>query len=172
MKIVQVFFFAVVIIAAWHGSGFSEGLNLDSQVKQQIEEQTIEKQFVILKSTKDYKDALQTAQIASKSLGINLDLRNLTENKKLGLSFPEKICEEENGFNFPCYVARGRYDDGDYISIEYSSAFEGFEKGYYIVVASSHPKDSNEISDILKRVKKKYKDAYARTTKVYVGCMH
>lgn len=132
----------------------------------------MEKQFLILQSTKDYKEAFQTAQSASELLGIKLDLRNLAENKTLGLTFPEKVCLEEAGADFPCYVARGRYDDGDYLSIEYSSAFSGFRKNYYIVIASSHPKGSKEISKILLQTRKHFKDAYIKATRVYVGCMH
>jgi hypothetical protein len=147
-------------------NGYSQETNSE------IESAMVEKQFVILKSTRDYKEALLTAQKVSKSLKLKLDLRGLSENKEIGLTFDRKSCEEEGGYTFPCYVARGRSDDGDYISIEYSSNYEGFTKGYYIVIASSHIKNSKEIPATLKLVKTYYKDAYVKTAKVYVGCMH
>lgn len=135
-------------------------------------EATVEKQFVILKSTKSYKEARGVAEKSAETLKIKLDLRGLSENKELGLTFDKKVCEEEGGFEFPCYIARGRFDDGEYISIEYSSAYEGFSDGYYIVVVSSYPRGSEEIQATLRKVRTLYEDAYAKTSKVYVGCIH
>lgn len=131
----------------------------------------IKKEFLILHSGKDYATALKKAKDASKRLKIELDLRNLVPNKEVGLSHSQKSCEEDFGF-FPCYIARGRYDDGAYISIEYSDAFIEFEKGYYIVVASSFPGGDTKSKAQLAKAKKIYKDAYLKASKVYTGCIH
>jgi hypothetical protein len=168
MNLKQILILIALLCALPYFNGFSQENNQDSE----IESAMVEKQFVILKSTREYKEALLTAQKASKSLKMKLDLRGLTENKEIGLTFDRKSCEEEGGYTFPCYVARGRSDDGDYISIEYSSNYEGFTKGYYIVIASSHIKNSNEIQAILKQVRMQFKDAYVKIAKVYMGCMH
>jgi hypothetical protein len=114
---------------------------------------------------------LNTAKTAAAKLKFKLDLRDLKKNPDTGLSWNKKICEDEWD-EYPCYVARGRYDDGDYVSIEYSDAYSGFQKGYYIVIISSGEKGVPEIKSALIKAKKYYKDAYAKTTKVYVGCMH
>ena len=98
--------------------------------------------FVIIQSTKDYNTAKATAQKAALQLKQKLDLRDLKANKKSGLTYSQKDCENEGGY--PCYISRGRYDSGDYISIEWSNAFDGFAKGYYIVVIASGAKEETE----------------------------
>lgn len=142
------------------------------------EECYVEKSFIILLSTKDYNEALTIAESASKSLGFKLDTRDLTPvtDKQLGLSLPADTCLkysiglEEQDTN--CYIARGRYDDGIYISIEYSNAYLSFAKGYYIVISGSGMKEDKELSKTLKKVKTKFSDAYIKSSKVYMCCMH
>ena len=126
------------------------------------------KGFVIARSTKDYTAAKQTAQDAAKKLALKLDLRDLKPHKKNGLTYSKADCENEGGY--PCYISRGRYDDGDYVSIEWSNAFDGFAKGYYIVILASGNKQ--DINPTLTKAKKFYKDAYTKQTSVYIGCMH
>jgi hypothetical protein len=124
--------------------------------------------FVIIQSTKNYASAKTTAVAASKRLNSKLDLRGLKPNKKNGLTFSAADCENEGGY--PCYIARGRYDAGKYVSIEWSDAYEGFAKGYYIVIVASGSKADTDAA--LAKAKKIYKDAYNKATEVYVGCMH
>lgn len=131
----------------------------------------IEKEFVIIQSTPDYNSALNTAKNAAYKLNTKLDLRGLKKNKQIGLSWSQKVCDNEWD-EFPCYVARGRWDDGDYVSIEYSNAYSGFKKGYYIVIISSGVKGENSVKDALTKARAIYKDAYKKISKVYVGCMH
>lgn len=131
----------------------------------------VKKDFLIIQSTKSYKTAMTTARIASASTGISLQLRGLTENKSSGLSFSKEECEKEE-IEYPAYYARGRWDDGVYISIEYSDAYSEFAKGYYIVIAASGSKEEVEIKKSFKKIKPKYKDAYFKSSKVYSGCMH
>jgi hypothetical protein len=135
------------------------------------------KDFLIIHSSKDYKSALLVAQKASKSLNINLDLRELSpvSDTAIGLSFPYLSCKSIYEDIIPpdtnCYIARGRSDDGDYISIEYSSAYSSFARGYYIVVVSSGLKASNSMKSLLAKVKTKFKDAYIKSSWIYVCCM-
>src|SRR5882757_2957588 len=75
--------------------------------------------FVIIQSTKNYDSAKATALTAAKKLQIKLNLRGLKPNKKSGLTFSKNDCENEGGY--PCYIARGRYDSGEYVSIEWSN---------------------------------------------------
>lgn len=138
---------------------------------QEQEEQFIEKEFVIILSSKDYDAALRTAKSAAEKLQYKLDLRDLKKNKQSGLTWSEKICEDEWG-EFPCYVARGRYDDGNYVSVEYSNAYNDFTEGYYIVVIAGGAKGSEDVKSALAKAKRFYKNAYSKTTKVYIGCMH
>jgi hypothetical protein len=128
----------------------------------------VKKNFVIIQSTKNYAAAKLTAEKAAKQLQQKLDLRELKPNKNTGLTFSDSVCENEGGY--PCYIARGRFDDGDYISIEWSNAINGFAKGYYVVIAGAGSKE--ETNTILKKAKNFYKTAYVKQADVYIGCMH
>jgi len=127
----------------------------------------VKKYFVIVQSTKDFAAAKLTAAKAAKQLGEKLDLRGLQPNKKSGLTNSKKDCEMDG---YPCYYSRGRYDDGDYVSIEWSNAFEKFAKGYYIVIVCSGDKTS--VTANLQKTKKIFKDAYYKQDSIYLGCMH
>lgn len=137
----------------------------------------VPKDIIIVNSTKDYKTALSTAKQAASSLHKKLDLRGLSPNGKIGLSMSKAYCMEDAGGDetaYPCYPARG---DGaalndDFISIEYSNAYKGFAKGYYIVVAAITDVKSTDMKNKLTVIKKKYPDAYAKRTFIWRGCMH
>jgi hypothetical protein len=130
-----------------------------------LEDQTVTKEFLIAKSTKSYNEAQKVAQKLSKDLNITLNLRDLKPHKTHFLTFSKKECEM---YGYPCYVPRGRYDDGEYISIEHTNYYEEFTNGYYIVMVAS----GNKLGKSLKKVQSKVKDAYVKKAKVYMGCMH
>lgn len=131
-----------------------------------------ERNFVIVKSTADYEEAMNAAVDASANLDVRLDLRDLTPNADIGLTWSDSDCVN-NGWEPPCYVARGRFDNGVYVSIEYSNAFEGFAEGYYIVIVASGADDANDIlTATLRKARTFYADAYMKRTRVYMGCMH
>jgi hypothetical protein len=139
----------------------------------------VRKYYLLIQSSSDYKTALQTAQNAARELNFKLDLRGLIPDKNphIGLSLPADTCikysEEEGGDgDSSCYMARGRWDDGVYISVEYSNAYAGFSKGYYIVVVGSSDEKDRALMAALEKVKTKYSDAYIKASKVYMCCMH
>ena len=137
------------------------GTSLNAQ-----EDAMVKRSFLIIQSTKSYNAALRKAQLASNKLGLTLNLNGNYADKEEGLTNNEICdCGVKHG-----YIPRGRYDNGDYISIEYSSAFDSFTEGYYIVVVSSGNRENVEKS--LPKTKEHYKDAYIKDSKVYVGCMH
>ena len=135
------------------------------------DDMTMQKNFLILHTTKSYDAALKTARGAASSLACPLNLRSLKPDKADGLTFSRAECDS-NGWDYPCYVARGRYDDGTYVSIERSDAYDGFRKGYYIVIAASGDRQSEDLKNALTKVRPRYKDAYLKATRVYMGCMH
>ena len=137
------------------------------------EDMTKDFSFVILISTKSYDAALERAIEASEKLNYPLNLRELHENDAIGLSFSKEICEEEicgGGLDYPIYIPRSDWGDSKYISIEYSDAFEGFTKGYYIVIAASGEKGAPAVSQALEESRAFYQDAYAKTCGVWMGC--
>lgn len=137
----------------------------------------VPKDIIILNSTKSYKQALKVATQAASHLHKKLDLRGLGPNVKIGLSMSKSDCNGSGGgddIGYPCYQARG---DGlaandDYISIEYSNAYKGFAKGFYIVVAAITDVKSAEMKKKLVQISKIYPDAYAKRTYIWRGCMH
>jgi len=132
-----------------------------------IASQSVKTQFLIAKSTKNYKEAKQFAEDLAKKTGIKLDFRGLSYNKELKLSFSPKECTRDDYDKYPCYYPRGRMA-GVFISIEYSNSYEGFSKGYYIVMVAN----GDNVKQTLARVKSVVKDAYIKTTTVYMGCSH
>ena len=136
-----------------------------------LESQNVKKHFLIVASTKSYESALKTAREMTMKLDLKFDDRDLKPNEESGLTWSDEDCEG-NGWEYPCYVARGRHDDGEYISIEWSNAIEGFTKGYYVVIVSSQSERNDEMNDFLKKVKEIKPSAYIKSAEVYIGCMH
>jgi hypothetical protein len=128
-------------------------------------------EFLIAGSYTDYPSALKQAKKVAAASGYVLALRGLKPAAGTGLSFDDSSCIEEFG-EAPCYVARGRYDDGVYVSIEYSTAYEGFRPGYYIVVAASANLGNTIVAPALAKVRRIVPSAYVKKSKVYMCCMH
>jgi hypothetical protein len=133
-------FMALAALGA-NASSVGEARAVESEVDEYIKQATVQVEFVIVKSTADYKEAARFAAEASRRLGLPLKLRDLRPTVKGGLSFPKGVCEE-NGWESPCYLARGRYDDGSYVSIEHTSGYPEFKPG--LSVHSLNPPWSNK----------------------------
>jgi hypothetical protein len=131
----------------------------------------VSKRFIVLKQTKSYADANKSAANAARKLKIKLDLRDLSEHEDTGLSASKKTCEE-NLFYYPCYVARGRYDDEISVSIEHADGYHDFKKGHFIVMLASSAVNNPEIEKFLKKAKAKFPEVFSHTERVYMGCIH
>ncbi len=129
------------------------------------------KYFHILISTTDFKSAQQVAEAASKKTGLAYRNSDVQPNSTTGITHPSDSCKKW-GEEFPCYFPRGRWDDGAYITVEYSSGFEGFAEGYFIVIAASGSNQDVDFTDAVKKVKKFYPKSYVKRTRIWVGCMH
>lgn len=127
----------------------------------------VKKYFVILASTTDYKKAKAKAEKVNQDLKFKLDLRSLIPDKKIGLSFDKSKCLEGPTQEFPCYNPRGKFDDGEYLSVEYSNSYKEMKSGFYIVVAYSGEKKTAETE--LKKIKPTYNDAYLKVIKIYMA---
>lgn len=131
----------------------------------------VKKGFLIVASCVTLKEAKAIAETAALKTGIPFHDEKLEQTERGNVSFPASDCEAD-GFEYPCYVARGRYDDGEYISIEYSDAYEGFKTGYFIVIAASYAEKHKDLKTTQHKVRKFYPSAYIKNSKVYIGCMH
>ena len=139
----------------------------DSNITEETISPYVKKEFLIVKSTTSYKEAKKYSEKISKKLNIKIDFRGLSFHKKDFLTFSKEVCNNEFDEE-SCYVGRGRDDDGEYISIEHTNYYEEFTNGYYIVVVAT----GEDVSKSLKKVKKEISDAYVKSAKVYMGCMH
>jgi hypothetical protein len=130
--------------------------------------------FVIVASEKTFPAAIAKAGVIAEASGVRFDLRGVGYDpaqsaQNGGLTLSARECEEY-GWEYPCYVPRGRWDSGEFLSVEYSSAIQGFTPGFYVVIAGSG--DRTEMNAVLAKVKKAVPDAYMKTAGVYLGCMH
>ncbi len=130
----------------------------------EIEEQTVTKEFVVVGKFAAYRDARSTAEHVAKATTIKLDLRGLRFADG-HLTFPKSECEEHGG-GYPCYAPRGRADDAAFISIEEADRGPGFE-----VVAATGSKGDRYLRSTLQRVRKVIATATIGPRRVYQGCM-
>ena len=128
----------------------------------------VDKAFLLVAASKSWDEARSTASQAAQALGLELKVK-VQPHDTQGLTFSEADCTE-GGMDHPCYVPRGRWDDGEYVSVEWSSGFEGFTPGLYVVMAWSGP-ESEAVSH-LEAARAVYSDAYVKKASVYMGCMH
>ncbi len=138
---------------------------------QDLSDMMEKKGFIIISASKNYDAAKKTAKEASNKLGYKLDLRGLQFNSDIGLSFSKKECEEF-GFEFTDNTSRGRCDDGEFVSVEYTNMYKGFTKGLYIVMVAHYHKGDPKLKTTLEHVKKYFKNAYIKYADVYMGCIH
>ncbi|TNE76390.1 MAG: hypothetical protein EP333_02670 [Bacteroidetes bacterium] len=133
----------------------------------QEEEMYAEKYYVVLGEYRSYSKALRKAQKNANQIPSPLNLRNLIPDTEIGLTSNEVCgCGEKHG-----YIPRGRYDDGKYISIEFSNGLYDQETdGYYVVVLYSG--SSEEAKQIFDQSREKIKNIKVINGKVYMGCMH
>lgn len=147
-------------------------LNVFAQKKWMTE---VPKQVIIVRSTKSYEEALTAAKDAAKRLGKKLDLRELQPNAKTGLTLSEAACKTggSDEKDYPYYPARGdgNAENDDYVSVEYTDAYKGFAKGFYIVVVGITDVSGAAAEKLLAEVKKVYGDAYGKKTVVWYGPM-
>ncbi len=128
----------------------------------------VEKAFLLVAASKSWDEARSTASQAAQALALELKVE-VEPHPTEGLTFSEKTCAE-SGMEHPCYVARGLWDDGEYVSVEWSSGFEGFTPSLYIVVVASGPEA--EVVRHLAAAREAYGDAYVKKATVYMGCTH
>ncbi|MEI8348896.1 MAG: hypothetical protein WCI77_01980 [Candidatus Omnitrophota bacterium] len=122
--------------------------------------------ILILKSTKDYGEAVTFAKKAGKGLGLEFDNKHREYSKKKGIYFSKDYEDDDYAGS---YYPR-RYP-GESVTLENSADYEGFSPGYIIVVGGIY-NDKSGADKALSRVKKIYKRARIRKTNMWMGCIH
>lgn len=126
------------------------------------------KDFIIIGSLENFEAALILAIEAASKLNIELDINDTALEEGQLVNTNEETCKKLL-FEGRCYLPRGRYDDGKYISIERSNAYQEFTPGYFILVAGSDFTEENTMTEFLEEVKTLYDDAYIKSTKIFMG---
>jgi hypothetical protein len=103
-----------------------------------------------------------------KRAGLELQQR-ATQLDHGALTFSAQICAE-NGWEYPCYVARGRVDDGSYVSVEPSDQYAGMRPGYFVVIVAS-----GNLADVLvsqRALRARHITTYVKNVPIWEGCIH
>jgi len=133
--------------------------------------QEVDKDFVVLPSVSSYRAARQQARDAATRLHLKLDLRDASPTKDKQLTFSKATCDV-NEWSYPCYVERGRYDDGQWVSVEIANTFDDGPPDEYVVVLASGPKDDSGMRALVDRARSDYPEVHIETKEVYLGCIH
>ena len=133
----------------------------------------VEKTVVILGCYKAFEPTKKEAQDVARKSGLPFSLRGMTFDKKRGLILPDNDPDPTYAGS---YVARRYHSESDeqkagYLSVERSDAYPGFAPGFYMVVAGIYD-DPKEAAAAVARFKQFIPSAYAKKTKIYMGCMH
>jgi len=129
---------------------------------------------VILSVYKSFAEARGDAEKIAKQSKLPFSMQGRVFDKKRGLIYPDNFDDEAFRGG---YVAR-RYhqtqikeQDTDYLSVERSDGYDGFKPGYYMVVAGVHDSAASAEKQA-KKFTAWAPTAYAKKTKIYMGCLH
>jgi hypothetical protein len=131
----------------------------------------VEKDFVVLPAIASYTEAHQIARTAARRLGLKLDLRRARPDGSGRLTFSPADCKA-NGWPYPCFVSRGRQDDGPYVSVDLADRFFDNEARGYLVILGSGPKDDPSTRALAEKARSLFPLAELRTDDVWQGCIH
>jgi hypothetical protein len=126
--------------------------------------------FIYIYSGDDFETTQTFMYQAADSLDIDIDNSRLYDDE-LGLTDTITCgCGLRHG-----YLKRGRYDEGEYVSIELSNDYdldEELEADRYLVVVASFPVPDEALSKRISAIRVKYPDAKYFEADIYIGCMH
>ena len=131
----------------------------------------VEKDFVVLPAIASYTEAHQIARTAARRLGLKLDLRRARPDGYGRLTFPAADCKANNRA-YPCFVSRGRQDDGTYVSVDVADRFFDNEARGYLVILGSGPKDDPATRALAEKARSLFPLAELRTDDVWQGGLH
>lgn len=131
---------------------------------------------VILSVYPAFADARADAEKIAKAAHLPFSMEGRVFDKKRGLIYPDNFDDEVFRGQYVARrehttVLKGSEDEREYLSVERSDGYDGFKKGYYIVVAGIHTSPSAAIAQA-KKFTPWAPTAYAKKTRIYMGCMH
>jgi len=147
----------------------------DEDSRSDSEKFTEDRYVVILGSYKDFHEAKRKAEGIARSSKVPFSMQGMIYDKKRGLILPD---DDSDPTYAGSYIHRrfntGASDldvDTEFISIERSEAYDGFNPDYYIIVGGIYP-TAKEAAKSVKRFSKTAPEAYSKKTRIYLGCIH
>ena len=131
---------------------------------------------VILSVYKSFPEAREDAEKIGKAAKLPFSMEGRVFDKKRGLIYPDNFDDEVFRGQYVARryhqtVLKGSDRDREYLSVERSDGYDGFKKGYYIVVAGVHDNSAAATAQT-KRFTAWAPTAYPKKTRIYMGCMH
>ncbi|MCB9251981.1 MAG: hypothetical protein H6605_05905 [Flavobacteriales bacterium] len=126
----------------------------------------VKKYYLVADWSANYDSAFRLASMAGKLLDAPVELRGLKPDPMYGLTTDEICgCGEMHG-----YIPRGRFDDGDQVSIEFSSEYSFPIQNVYLVMVGSG--DSLHLGATQTKLKDFFPGNTLFSDSVFMGCMH
>ena len=146
----------------------------DAPAAETVPEVDVPRWVVILGVYKNFADAKADALKFSKASKVPFSMRGNIFDKK-GLHFPKDLDDELYAGE---YLARrgNLQSEGDktleeHISVERSDGYQGFAKGFYIVIGTIAETSQEGLAQV-ERFKALAPDTYVKKTIIYMGCLH
>ena len=150
---------------------------LPSPVALAKEPDFMENRYVVILSVyKDFAEARADAEKVAKASRVPFSMDGRVYDRKRGLIYPDDSDDEVFRGQYVARrsdktVLKGSDEQRRYLSVERSDGYDGFKKGFYIVVAGIHEDSPSAQADV-KRFSAWVPTAYAKKTRIYMGCMH
>lgn len=131
---------------------------------------------VILSAYKSFAAAKEDAVRIAKASKVPFSMEGRVYDSRRGLIYPldfedELWAGEYVARRYDTTVLPGQETETQYLSVERSDGYTGFEPGYYIVVAGIQT-NKWAAQRQLTRFKPWAPTGYVKQTRIYLGCMH
>ncbi len=161
------FLAAMLSVAAVPASAQKETLS-DEAWAEYVRTFTARKQFMIAGTFRSFRAGSAHAQRLAERTG--LEYRSQTTLTEHGSpTYSRDVCAD-NGWTYPCYVPRGRWDDGVYVSVEPTDGYRGMQPGYFIVVVASGLEE--EIVEARQVLAGHRISTFVKGAPIWMGCIH
>lgn len=121
-----------------------------------------------------FADARADAEKIARESGRPFSMEGRVFDKKRGLIYPDNFEDEAFAGGYVSRRFNETLIDGQespFLSVERSDGYEGFKPGYYIVVAGIFD-NTKAAQECVKKFTPWAPTAYAKKTKIYMGCLH
>jgi hypothetical protein len=146
----------------------ADPVGTDADATRYLQEGMVVKYVLVAGTFRSYPGAVSDTQALARRVGLEYR-RKTTQIEDGSPTYSRTECEA-NGWAYPCYVARGRYDDGTYFSVEPSSSYHEMQPGYFVALAASGT--LNDVLQAQRRLSDQHVASLVRRVRVWMGFIH